>query len=165
PVGRVSSNVVETPVNQRITPAGLQVELPGMRPQALALSPDSKVLAVAGLTHELVILEPASGSILQHVPLPAATTNGQVRDASSEPPDPKGELGFTGLIFSPDGSRLYLASASGDIKVFNVAGDGKVSGLFSLPLPPANAPRRAAEIPAGIDVSADGRRLYLALNL
>ena len=39
-----------------------------------------------------------------------------------------------------------------------------LSTLFAA-LPPANAPRRAAEIPTGIAVSPDGKRLYVALNL
>ena len=34
-----------------------------------------------------------------------------------------------------------------------------------MPLPPANAPRRKPEIPAGLAVSRDGKRLYVALNL
>ena len=34
-----------------------------------------------------------------------------------------------------------------------------------MPLPPANAPLRAAEIPTGIAVSSDGKKLYVALNL
>ena len=42
---------------------------------------------------------------------------------------------------------------------------GKVVGLFSIPLPPAKAPEREAEIPAGMAVSPDGKRLYVALNL
>ena len=58
-------------------------------------------------------------------------------------PDEKAQLSFTGLIFSPDGSRIYLANVNGDIKVFGVGTDHKVSPLFSLPLPPANAPDRA----------------------
>ena len=53
----------------------------------------------------------------------------------------------------------------GSIKVFGVGKDGKVAGLFTMPLPPANAPRRKAEIPAGLAVSRDGKRLYVALNL
>ena len=61
----------ETPVNQLVTPAGTQVELPGIRPNALALSPDAKLLVTAGLTHELVVMEPATGKILQRVPFPA----------------------------------------------------------------------------------------------
>ena len=48
-VGR-NTNGLETPVNQRITPAGTLVELPRMRPQALALSPDGQLLVTAGLT-------------------------------------------------------------------------------------------------------------------
>src|SRR5260221_13144550 len=61
-----------TPVNQLVTPAGTLVELPGMRPQALALSPDGKLLVTAGITHELVVVDPANGKILQRVPLPSA---------------------------------------------------------------------------------------------
>src|SRR5436305_14411873 len=41
PVGRSRTNIFETPVNQVLTPAGVQLELPNMRPQALALSPDA----------------------------------------------------------------------------------------------------------------------------
>src|SRR3954469_23573304 len=70
-VGKRSANRSFTPVNQILTPTGVQVELPGMRPQALALSPDSKLLVTAGKTHVLVVLNPASGAILQHVPLPS----------------------------------------------------------------------------------------------
>ena len=38
-VGRLGTNRFYTPANQILTPAGIQVELPGMRPQAVALSP------------------------------------------------------------------------------------------------------------------------------
>jgi YVTN family beta-propeller protein len=37
--------------------------------------------------------------------------------------------------------------------------------LFSIPLPSANAPNRKEEIPAGLAISRDGRRLYVVLNL
>src|SRR5271157_1684423 len=69
-VGR-STNGLITPVNQRVTPAGTLVEVPGLRPQALALSPDGKLLVTAGLTHELVAIDPANGKILQRVALPS----------------------------------------------------------------------------------------------
>jgi streptogramin lyase len=65
------ANGLVTPVNQLVTPVGTQVALPGMRPNALALSPDGKLLVTAGLTHELVVVEPATGKISQHVPLPS----------------------------------------------------------------------------------------------
>ncbi|HKI68142.1 MAG TPA: beta-propeller fold lactonase family protein, partial [Verrucomicrobiae bacterium] len=165
-VGWNGTNGLVTPINQLITPAGLQVELPRMRPQALALSPDGKILVTAGLTHELLVVDPASGKILQHVPLPS-DKNPQQTPESGEilNPDNKAQLSFTGLVFSPDGSRIYLSNVNGDIKVFKVDRDQKVSPLFSIPLPPANAPLRKNAIPAGIAVSQDGKRLYVALNL
>ena len=49
-VGCITNGFI-TPVNQVVTPAGILVELSGMRPQALALSPDGKLLVTAGLTH------------------------------------------------------------------------------------------------------------------
>ncbi|HWI58534.1 MAG TPA: beta-propeller fold lactonase family protein, partial [Bacillota bacterium] len=167
-VGRLSSDRFYTPVNQVLTPAGVQVELPGMRPQALALSPNGRWLVTAGKTHDLVVLDPRAGKVLQRVPLPAEGD----RDPAAAPvssqilqPDKEGQVSYTGLVFSPDGSRIYLANVDGSIKVFGVAKDGKVVALFTMALPPANAPRRKAEIPAGLAVSPDGKRLYVVLNL
>src|SRR5262245_1115202 len=68
-VGRVETNRIVTPVNQLVTPVGIQVDLPGLRPQALALSPDGKLLVTAGKTSELIVVNPTTGAILQHVPL------------------------------------------------------------------------------------------------
>ena len=164
-VGRNGDTLV-TPANQIVTPAGAQVELPGIRPNALALSPDGKILVTAGLVHELVVVDSATGNVLQHVALPSGKVrepqplNAPILDA-----DEKAQLSFTGLKFSPDGARLYLANVSGDVKVFSVSRDHKISPLFSLALPPANAPERENEIPAGLAVSADGKKLYVAGNL
>ena len=164
-VGRTASGLM-TPVNQMTTPAGTQVELPGMRPQALALSPSGKLLVTAGLTHELVVLNPATGEIVQRVAFPSdETTEPAPVAAEILNPDTKAQLSFTGLTFAPDGSRIYLANVNGDIKVFSVGEDQKVSPLFSIALPLANAPGRDNEIPAGIAVSRDGKKLYAALNL
>ncbi len=69
-VGHTGGSLV-APVNQIVTPAGVWVALPGVRPQALALSPDGKLLVTSGLAHELLGLDPATGNILQHVPLPS----------------------------------------------------------------------------------------------
>ena len=164
-VGR-GVNGLMTPVNQIVTPAGTLVELPGVRPNALALSSDGKLLVTAGLTHELLAVDPATGKILQHVPLPSDKTREQAPvSAGILNPDRKAQLSFTGLAFSPDGSRIYLANVNGDIKVFGVGRDHKIAPLFSFALPPANAPYRTNEIPAGIAVSRDGKRIYVAFNL
>jgi DNA-binding beta-propeller fold protein YncE len=167
-VGRIGPNRYYTPANQVLTPAGLQVELPGMRPQALALSPDGRLLAAAGKTHDLVVLDPQSGNVRQHVPLPSESDRDPTPSPASEhilEPDNGGQLSFTGLTFSPNGSRIYLANVDGSIKVFSVQKDGRVEPLFTIPLAPARALGRAPEIPAGIAVSPDGKRLYVALNL
>jgi YVTN family beta-propeller protein len=167
-VGRRGTNRIVTPVNQVLTPYGRQIELPKMRPQAVVLSPNGQLLAVSGKTSELVIIDSRSGKILQHVNLPSADANEPEPDVVSPnilEPDKKGQLSFTGLIFSPDGSRIFLSNVNGDVKVFDVSTAGKVTGAFSIPLPPAKAPRRTNEIPAGLALSRDGKRLYVALNL
>src|SRR6476469_7365233 len=69
-VGQISTNCYYTPANQILTPFGKQIELPGMRPQAIALSPDGKLLVTAGKTHELIVLDSGSGAVKQRVPLP-----------------------------------------------------------------------------------------------
>jgi YVTN family beta-propeller protein len=167
-VGRLGTNRIYTPVNQVLTPTGLQVELPGMRPQALALSPNGRILLTAGKTHSLVVLDPASGEILQNVPLPSKKADETSPASVSEQnlkPDEKGQLSFTGLVFSPDGSRAYLANVDGDVKIFSISSAGKVAPLSTFALPAASTPDRKAEIPAGMAVSVDGKRLYVALNL
>jgi YVTN family beta-propeller protein len=155
-----------TPVNQILTPAGWQIELPSMRPRALALSPDHSLLVTAGQLHQLIVIGTQTGKILQRVPLPSdqAQETAPVSAAILDP-DGKAQLSFNGLTFSPDGSRIYLSNVNGDIKVFAVAEDKFVSPLFSIALPPANAPGRKGEIPTGIAVSPDGKKLYVALNL
>ena len=166
-VGRVGANRVVTPVNQVLTPAGRQVELPGLRPQVIALSPDGRLLATAGKTRELIILDAASGSIRQRVSLPsdeAVQSTPQV-SANILEPEKECQVSFNGLAFSPDGSRIFLSSVTGSINVFGVDQDGNVGALSSIPLPPADAPGRKAEIPSGLALSRDGRRLYVALNL
>ena len=165
PVGPTTNGLV-TPVNQLVTPAGIQVELPRMRPNALALSPDRKILVTAGLTHELIAVDPATGKISQHVPFPADKAEaGKPTVEGILNPDEKAQLSFTGLVFSPDGSRIYLSNVNGDIKVFGVGKDQKVEPLFSIGLPAVKALDRTHEIPAGIAVSRDGRKIYVAGNL
>ena len=165
-VGLQSDSRFITPANQILTPAGYQVDLPGMRPQALALSPDRRLLAIAGQTHELLVLAVATGKIVQQVPLPS----GQVLEPTPTAagilhPDARAQSSFSGLVFSPDGSRIYLSNVNGDLKVFGVGEGHSVSPLFSIPLPPIDVAGRKTDIPAGIAVSADGKRLYVALNL
>jgi len=155
------------PVGQIVQPAGIQVELPGLRPQVLALSPDGRRLVTSGKTNEIIVVDPATGTLLERVPFP--NDIGEVApEAPSEnvlDPYQENQVSYTGLAFSPDGLRIYLSDVEGSLRVFGAGKDRALKGLFSIPLPPASAPRREQEIPAGIAVSPDGRRLYVALNL
>lgn len=168
-VGRRAANQgTVLPVNQVLTPAGRQVDLPGLRPQAMALSPDGRLLVTAGKTSELLVLDPVSGEVRQRVALPSEKQNEpQPEQVSANilQPDTKGQLSFTGLVFSPDGRRIFLSNVNGSIKVFRVAADGNVSASHSIPLPPANALRRKEEIPTGLALTPDGSRLYVCGNL
>jgi YVTN family beta-propeller protein len=168
PAPTVLAPPTNLPVNQIVTPAGLQVELPGLRPQVLALSPDGKTLVTSGRTHEIVVIDPATGDIRQRVLLPPDPPDAKKPGTTSDnilKPDDKGQVSYTGLAFSPDGKRLYMSNVNGNIKVFDVQADGSIAGLVSLPLPPAGAPKRDEEIPSGLAVSPDGARIYVVLNL
>ncbi|NBU42369.1 MAG: phosphoesterase, partial [Planctomycetia bacterium] len=156
-----------TPVNQVVTPAGRQVPLPGLRPQAIALSPDGRLLVTAGKTNEIVVVDPATGDVLARVKPPADDVTAPPADAESArnlAPDTKAIESFTGLAFSPDGTRLYMSNVHGSIKVFAVR-DGSLHASHSIRLPEAGAPGRKAEIPAGLALTPDGRLLYVCGNL
>jgi DNA-binding beta-propeller fold protein YncE len=166
-VGYSSPERAVTPVNQILTPVGKQVDLPGLRPQGAALSPDGQLLAVSGKTSEVIIIDPASGDIRQRVTLPSDAQKLPSSDVVSPMilnPDEEPQLSFTGLIFSPSGDRLYLSNVEGSVKIFAVK-DGKVTPSHSYVLPAAKAPRRDAEIPSGLAVTSDGKRLYVCGNL
>ncbi|MEO8268945.1 MAG: bifunctional YncE family protein/alkaline phosphatase family protein, partial [Aureliella sp.] len=162
-----------TPVNQVLTPYGQQLDMPGMRPQALALSPDAKLLAVSGKTNQLIVVDPQSLSIVQRVGMPGEAVrlaaDGDAADEATADAevaiDNGAQVSYTGLIFSPDGKQIYLSNVNGSVKVFAVDEQGQVTPSHTLPLPKANAPRRANEIPSGLAISQDGQRLYVCGNL
>jgi DNA-binding beta-propeller fold protein YncE len=92
------------------------VDFAGLRPQAIALSPDGRLLAVSGKTSEVVLLDPATGAIRQRVALPAENQNEPQPEVASPnilQPDAKGQASYTGLVFSRDGRPLYLSNVNG----------------------------------------------------
>ncbi len=167
-VGRTREDAIVTPVNQVLTPYGRQIELAGLRPQTLALSPDGRLLVTSGKTSELIVISPEDGVISQRVRFPNDAQTEPPADVTSPnilAPDLKALVSFTGLIFSPDGRRIYLSNVNGSIKVFSVTEQGQVQSSHSFALPPANAPRRKPEIPSGLAISPDGLKLYVCGNL
>ena len=172
-VGPVAANRFVLPTGQLLTPSGKQVSLPRMRPQALALSPDGRLLATAGRNNTLAVIDCASGLVLQTIPLAYVTNNSTVSgtgtngaaSTKSAAVTNTAELSFTGLVFSPDGRRLYLSNVSGNVWVFAVNGGHVTVSPSVLPVPDAEAPKQRREIPTGLAVSEDGKRLYVAGNL
>lgn len=167
-VGRTGVDRVVLPVNQVITPAGKQIELHGLRPQVLALSPDGRILVTSGKTHDLIVIDPDTPGIIQKVALPADTVlSSSPGETSSHilKPDKDDQASYTGLVFSPDGTRLYLSNVKGSVKVFEVGANHHITGIGSIAVPNANAPRRKEAIPSGLAISNDGRRLYVVGSL
>lgn len=166
-VGRSQDRSIMTPVHQRITPYGNWVELPGMRPQAVAISPDGSLGITSGKTNKLVAFDPRTGDVLSYVEMP---NESQAIDASPAAPNnlkPENAplLSFTGLIFSRDGKQIYLSNVQGSIKVFSVEEGRTVKPSHVLRLPDAGAPQRKQEIPSGLAFSSSGDRLYVCGNL
>src|SRR2546421_7856259 len=87
-VGRVDFSSYITPTGQLLTPAGEQIELPGMRPQALAFSPDGKVVATSGKTNSVVLIDLATGLILQRATLSTNRAEAKAEAKADKPEDP-----------------------------------------------------------------------------
>ncbi|MCX6926013.1 MAG: bifunctional YncE family protein/alkaline phosphatase family protein [Verrucomicrobia bacterium] len=157
-VGSAAANLYHTPTGQILTPAGRQIELPGMRPQALALSPDGNLLATGGKDHTLVLIDPATRRTLQTVQL--SISNHQSNSVAVT-----AQISFTGLIFSPDGRSIYLSNTGGNLWMLPIDSLRQAGKPRVYAIPSANAPGQKQEILTGIAVSADGQRLYVVGNL
>ncbi len=158
-VGRVAKNRYQTATGQILTPAGRQVRLPAMRPQALAISPDRSLIAVAGRNHTLALIDAGSGTVRQTIPLSTRKTTKSSTNTITA------QLSFTGLIFAPDGRRIYISNTGGTVWAFPVDELGQVGAPAVLAVPDAKAPNQTHELPTGLAVSPDGQRLYVAGNL
>ncbi len=165
PVGRHADHTA-TPVNQNLRPHGRLVDLDGLRPQVIALTPDGRSLLVAGKSNQLLVLDPDTGTVRARVPLPSdrQTTPQDPVSRNILQPDKGDQVSFTGLAVSADGTRAYLSNVRGSVKVFALDG-GTVRASHSIPLPNADAPRREAEIPSGLALSGDGATLLVCGNL
>ncbi|HEX2750021.1 MAG TPA: beta-propeller fold lactonase family protein [Verrucomicrobiales bacterium] len=182
-IGRVAANRYILPTNQVLTPAGVHAPLPGIRPQALALSPNGKLLVTAGSGKKLLCLNPVTGAVLHEVtfapdsPSSSKASAGQTEaDAAKTPAKPPSKpsapgpasgsaLSLTGLVFSPAGNRIYLSNVVGTVKVFAVDDKETVTALKTFAVPEARTSKRKMDVPTGLAISPDGKKLYVAGNV
>ena len=72
---------------------------------------------------------------------------------------------FKGIVFSPDGRRVYASRMKGGILVAQVSKDGKLTLAKPIEVPVKRHRHGDSSVPAGLAISADGKTLYAALNL
>ena len=148
-VGPQADGSFVTPTNQVVTPAGTQVNFNG-RPVAVAVRPDQKTAAVLVTgggyslpTLPIVIVDLTTGTVKQQ--FNPGETNGA----------------YDGVLYSKDGTQLYFSQDNGRVVVANVAPDGTPSVNTTIPLPTTSG----AVNNGGLALSADGKTLYVVLNM
>ncbi len=165
-VASPDATAMETPVAV-VTPAGLRIDLPGLRPQVLVLSPDGKSLITSGKTNKLIVINPDTHEVSQTIEFPSKqqTSEPDIASPNILKPDTAALVSYTGLLYSKDGRRVYMSDVSGTIKVFSVDADGKHASSHTIQLPDAKAPRRAQEIPSGLAIDETTGKLFVCGNL
>ncbi len=116
-------------------------------PLALALSPDERriVILLNGWREQgIQVLDRGTGKILQTIPQPAA---------------------FLGIVFSPDGNSLYASGGNEDAVYRYSWTNGSATLAATIPLARKARDSSGTRYPAGIGLSPDGKRLYVAENL
>ncbi len=111
------------------------------RPIDLALHPREDVCAV--LNKSEVFLAARDG----------------VRKGTSVSLEEGASAGFHGLVWSPEGTRLYASTAGGYVQAFTY-NDGKLARGAKLAVKPAGA--RGNPVPGGMAITRDGTRLFVA---
>jgi YVTN family beta-propeller protein len=139
-----------TPLGYQVAPAGSQTTL-GDLPLASALSPDGKTMLVSNDgqgTQSLQVVDAHTSKVLQTISYthPAGL--------------------FSGLAFSPDGTKAYAAGGGDNtIHVYDVAGQ-KLTETTPIALPKTNPAGVGVNMfPAGLAVTPDGKRLVVADHL
>ena len=114
------------------------------RPIDLALHPRGEVFAVLNKS-EVFLANTAGARVGRRVAL--FTREGET------------SAGFRGLVWSPDGTRLFASTSRGYVQAFAYQ-DGKLTRGASIAVQPAGA--RGNPVPGGMAITRDGSRLFVA---
>lgn len=134
------------PTGRTLDPAGTVWPV-GSMPLAMTLSPSGREIVVLlnGWREQGVqVVDRASGRILQTLQQEAA---------------------FLGLAFSPDGRTLFVSGGNQDVVYRYAWSDGRASLTDSIVIEPKAPGKNGKRYPAGLALSPDGARLYVAENL
>jgi YVTN family beta-propeller protein len=133
-MGLNPDGTVLMPGGRALTPAGTETAVGGF-PQDVEVHPDGLVAYVTTTgrsTRQLVVVELATGSILQQI---------------------EREEAFFGLAVHPDGSRVYASGGFDDkLEYYDVMGDGTLSPAGEMDI---------GGYPAGLAMDEDGARLWV----
>jgi YVTN family beta-propeller protein len=145
--GETTARGILLPTHQWLTPLGARTLVSNGQLLSSALSPDG--MTVAALTSgagggPLTLINVKTGKIIQQI----GVSGGD------------GSVGADGPLYSPDGKTLWFPQ-SGDLARFSVNADGTVDP--SPTIVELSGPHGAA-LPSGMALSADGSKLYVALN-
>ena len=115
----------------------------------LAMIPSSEgdrfVVSLSGWREQgLQVVEPKTGEITQTLPQPSA---------------------FLGLAFSPDGKTLYASGGNEDAIYVYDWRDKQATLIDKIVLAEKKSDKDGVRFPAGVAVSPDGKKLYVAENL
>jgi len=155
-IGPQPDGTVLVPTNQLLDPAGHQLLFPG-RPTDLALSPDGKLLAVKNLS-EILLVRMQDRAVLQTLPVP------------------KGGQGFTGILFSADGKKIYSTDSEGRILIASLSPANVVQwedpilvpgpAAAEVPVPELSPtdPAKNPSSPGGMALDAQHQLLWVALS-
>src|SRR5262245_11342920 len=139
-VGVQDDGGILVPNGRMLTPAGTHIEV-NDRPLGMVVSPDNRLLVVVTGSNfnprALHLIDIQTRSLTQTIAI-----------ANS----------FVGVAFNPAGDTIYVGGGpSNDVKIFKAT-----SGVFAAAgtIPISGGPQ-----PSGLTLSADGSRLYVALNL
>ena len=139
--GLTPAGAVLLPNGWSLNPAGKQTPL-GDFPVLMVENPKSPVLAIlhAGYgEHEVWTLDAVTGKTIARTTIPAS---------------------FSGLVWSPDGTRLYVGGGFDDVVYAFDHKDGFLSGKTTISYPDDGKKRQ--RVPAGLAISGDGATLYVA---
>jgi DNA-binding beta-propeller fold protein YncE len=135
------------PTGVHLDPAGTQHDLRAAMPLTMVLAPGGRSLVISSAGYRapgLDVVDRSTGAITQSLPQTAA---------------------FLGLAFAPDGSTLFASGANQDVVYHYTWANDRAALADSIVLAPKVSDSAGTRYPAGLAVSPDGSRLYVAENV